>query len=339
MRVFVVGFGVVGRAFVELLRSDGRAIYEGHALSPRIVGVADRGGAAISERGLDPVELLAAKTDAGTVASVAGHGVTNVDTSRLIADSDADAVIEATPSMIDAPRSAMENIKAAFRTGKHVVTVNKAPLAVAMPALLELADYNRVEFRFSGTVGGGTPMLATALESARGDEIVRIRGILNGTTNYILSAMHATGRDFEDVLAEAIELGYAETDPSADIDGVDAATKVVILANLVLGRRATLGDVTVEGIRGLSRERIAAATERGNVLKLIGDLGDTLSVVPQEVPVGDPLDVPANLNAMTMTLRSSGDITLIGRGAGGVETATAVLRDLLDIWRTVGDNA
>lgn len=339
MRVFIVGFGVVGRALAQLLRDRGRTLYEGHALSPRIVGVVDRGGAAVSERGIDATELLGVKEASGTVAKVAGHGVPGRDTPTLIADSDADVVIEAAPSTIDDPTPAINNIKAAFRTGKHVVAVNKAPLAVAMPALMELSEYNRVQFRFSGTVGGGTPMLATALESARGDDVLRIRGILNGTTNYILSTMHETGRAFDDVLAEATDLGYAETDPSSDIDGIDAATKVVILANLVLNRRATLRDVKIEGIRGLSRDRIDAAADRGNVLKLIGDLSDELSVVPQEVPKGDPLDVPANLNAITLTLRASGDITLIGRGAGGVETATAVLRDMLDIWKTVGDHA
>ncbi len=339
MRIFLVGFGVVGRSLAQLLLDNHRALYDTSALSPRLVGVVDRGGAAVSEYGLDATDLLAAKDESGTVAGVPVHGVTGVDAEQLIADSDADVVVEAAPSRIDAPAGAMNNIKTAFRTGKHVISVNKAPLAVAMPALLELADYNGVQFRYSGTVGGGTPMLALAQECARGDEVVRIRAILNGTTNFILSRMHELKSGFDSALAEAIDLGYAETDPSADIDGIDAATKVVILANLILGRRATLSDVAVEGIRGLATERIADAERGGNVLKLIGEIGDSLSVSPQMVPAGSPLDVPANLNAITLTLRSSGDVTLIGRGAGGVETATAVLRDMLDIWRTVGEIA
>lgn len=336
MRVFVVGFGVVGQSFVRLLAEHRALLYEGHALSPRIVGVVDRGGAAVSQRGLDPDALLSAKREGGTVAAVAGHGVTRADAAELIVDSDADVVIEATPSRIDASGPAMNHIKAAFRTGKHVITVNKAPLAVAMPALMELADYNRVRFRFSGTVGGGTPVLAWAQECSRGDRIVRIRAVLNGTTNFILSQMHETGAAFDAVLAEAVRLGYAETDPSADIDGIDSAMKVVILANLILNRRATLEDVHIEGVRGTQRDRIEAAAERGRVVKLIGELGSALTVSPHTVPRGDPLDVAGSLNAITLTLRSSGDITLIGRGAGGVETATAVLRDLLDIWQSAG---
>ncbi len=335
MRILVIGFGVVGRSFTELLATHQGDLYRDHGLAPRLVGVVDSGGAAVSERGLDLRALLETKANQGTVAATGGHGVTNLDTQSLIADSDADVVIEATPSRMDAPETAMGHIRAAFRNGKHVITVNKAPLALAMPPLTELARYNRVQFRFSGTVGGGTPMLNWARECARGDQVVRLRGILNGTTNFILSKMHETGARFDEVLDEAVRLGYAETDPSADIDGVDAATKVVILANLILNRRVTLKDVQIEGIRGLSTARVKQAADKGESLKLIAEIGDTLSVSPQTVPRGDPLDVPANLNALTMTLRNSGDVTLVGRGAGGVETATAVLRDLLDIWSFV----
>lgn len=336
MRIFVVGYGVVARSFVELLESQQSILYSQHGLSPRLVGVCDSRGAAVSERGLTAADLHAAKESTGSVAGVEGHGVRNVDASQLIAECDADVVVEASPSQMSAPARSIENLKAAFRTGKHAVSVNKAPLAAAMPAMMELADFNKVQFRFSGTVGGGTPVLNVARECARGDEVQSVRGIFNGTTNFILWKMHEEGLDFDTVLTEAIELGYAETDPSADIDGIDAATKVVILANYVLGRPCTIDDVKVEGIRGLPRERIEEAADRGNRLKLIGEIGDTLSVSPQEVPAGDPLDVPASLNAITLTLKASADVTLIGRGAGGIETATSVMRDLLDIWNVIG---
>ena len=134
--------------------------------------------------------------------------------------------------------------------------MNKAPLAVAFPALQELSRHNRAEFRYSGTVGGGTPMLAMAQESVRGDEVLSMRAILNGTCNYILWKMDQEGLEFDAVLQEAIKLGYAETDPSADIDGIDTATKLVILANGVLGRACTLADLAVKGIRGMVFERV-----------------------------------------------------------------------------------
>ncbi len=336
MRIFVVGYGVVARSFIDLLEAQQSVLYQQQGLSPRLVGVCDSTGAAVSERGLSADELRAAKESTGTVAGVAGHGVRTVDAAQLIAECDADIVVEASPSQMSTPGRSIENLKAAFRTGKHAISVNKAPLAAAMPAMLELAEFNGVQFRFSGTVGGGTPVLNVARECARGDEVTMVRGIFNGTTNFILWKMHSEGLDFDTVLKEAIDLGYAETDPSADIDGVDAATKVVILANYVLGRPATIGDVKVEGIRGLPRERIEEAAQRGNHLKLIGEIGEALSVAPQEVPIGDPLDVPASLNAITLSLKASSDITLIGRGAGGIETATSVMRDLLDIWNVIG---
>ncbi len=339
MRIVLFGFGVVGRSFVELLEEKAGMLYREFGLTPRLVGVADRGGAAVSEHGLSPSELLATKNEHGTVASVPEHGTDGLGAEDLIADSDADIVIEATPTCVDDPSDAMSAMKCAFRHGNHVVTVNKGPLAVAMPALMELAEYNKVQFRFSGTVGGGTPMLTTAKNAATGDEVVRIRGILNGTTNFILSRMHDAGADFQSVLAEAVGLGYAETDPSADIDGIDAATKVVIIANYIFNRRATLSDVSIEGIRDLPRARIDEAAAKGERVKLIGEIGDELSVRPQTVTAGDALDVDANLNALQITLESSGDITLIGRGAGGPETATAILRDVLDIWRTDREHA
>ncbi len=336
MRIFVVGFGVVARSFVELLESQQPILYSQHGLSPRLIGVCDSKGAAVSERGLIVDDLKAARESTGSVSGVAGHGVRNANVPQLIAECDADVVVEASPSQMSAPARAIENLKAAFRTGKHAISVNKAPLAAAMPAMMELASFNNVQFRFSGTVGGGTPVLNVARECARGDKVKSVRGIFNGTTNFILWKMHEEGLDFDTVLAEAIDLGYAETDPSADIDGIDAASKVVILANYVLGRPCTIDDVRVEGIRGLPRERIEQAAARGHRLKLIGEIGETLSVSPQEVPAGDPLDVPSSLNAITLTLKASADVTLIGRGAGGIETATSVMRDLLDIWNAIG---
>ena len=339
MRIVLIGFGVVAQAFVELLEQRREALYASCGLAPRIVGVVDRGGAAVSERGLGSAELLEAKRAHGTVAALSGCGDSQVTAGELIANSDADLVIEATPSRIDEPQAAIGHLQAAFRHGMHVITVNKSPLAVAMPAMLELARYNRAEFRYSGTVGAGTPVLAVARQCALGDEILHVRAILNGTTNYIAWRMHEHDDDFDAALAEAVRLGYAETDPSADIDGIDTATKVVIFANVILGRPATLRDVALEGMRGLSTERVRQARENGKVIKLIGDIDGELAVRPVEIDAGDPLNVPQNLNAIGLTLRYGGDVTLVGRGAGGVETATAILRDLVDVWHVIGSRS
>ena len=163
--------------------------------------------------------------------------------------------------------------------------------------------------------------------------------VLNGTTNFMLWRMAERGDTYHAALAEAIRLGYAETDPSADVDGLDTATKVVILANAVLELNATVQDVRITGIRDLPRSSVEEAAKAGASLKLIGEIdprngAGTLCVSPQRVPHGGPLDVPEALNAVQFTLENAGELTIVGRGAGGRETATAILRDLVDIWNT-----
>lgn len=352
MRVVLVGYGSVGRAFARMLADRAHGLYSATGLSPRLVCVVDSRGAAVSPGGLDVEALNNAKDVGGSVGTLAKFGMGSVlgstDVSALIRDIAADVVVESTPSALKNPGPALANLKAAFSSRKHAISVNKAPLALAMPALLELARYNRVEFRYSGTVGAGTPVLDTARKLAQGDRITRVRAILNGTTNYILWRMREAGASYEDALAEAQKLGFAESDPSTDVDGVDTATKVVILANTILGGgggagigtlRPTMSDISITGIRAVDRGQIERATGRGHVVKLIGEI-DTmtrrLSVSPQEVPAAGPLDVPRALNAVQFTLESAGEVSLIGRGAGGPETATAIIRDLVDIWNTPG---
>lgn len=352
MRIALVGFGSVGRALAAMLPLRAEALYRAMGLSPRLVAVIDSRGGAVSENGLEARVLVAAKAGSGTVGGTPRHGL-KLDSARaaaeLIRDLHADVLIEASPSTLKDPAPALNNIKAAMSTRKHVVSVNKAPLALAMPALLELARYNNIELRYSGTVGAGTPVLDTARRLAQGDRITRIRAILNGTTNFILWKMATEGADYAAVLAEAQKLGYAETDPSTDVDGIDTATKVVILANTVLAAsrgqtaaRATMSDVVIEGIRNMTRARITDAAGAGETLKLIGevDLSDptraALSVAPRRIPAHGPLDVPLNLNAVQFSLEHAGEVTLVGRGAGGPETATAIIRDLVDIWNTPG---
>jgi homoserine dehydrogenase len=336
VKLLLSGFGVVGRATLRLLEERRAELYRRHGLSPRVVGVLDSRGAAVSPAGLDVPRLLEIKEKGGGVADAPAHGVRDARDVDLIAASDADLLVEATPTTVKAPGPAMERLKAAFRTGKHVVCVNKAPLAVAFPALQELARHNACRFRYSGTVGGGTPVLALAEEVVRGSEVVAVRAILNGTTNFILTRMEKDGWDFARALAEAQRLGYAEADPSADVDGVDTATKIVILANGVLGRPCTLADVRIEGIRNVARARIEAAGRAGRVVKLLARVGaDGLSVAPEEVAADSPLNVGGSLNCLNLELKTGGEVSLVGRGAGGPETATAILRDLLDIWHSI----
>jgi len=248
---------------------------------------------------------------------------------------EAEAMVEVTPTNIEDGEPGLSYIKAAFKTGKHVVTTNQGPLALALPALTELADYNNVYLRFSGTVGAGTPVLEFAKKCLQGDRIVAIRGILNGTTNYILSEMDEKHITFQEALEAAQKLGYAEADPTMDVDGYDAAAKLVIMANWIMDKKVTLKDVKIKGIRDVSSQIIEDAAKKGSTIKLIGSIGETLKVEPTQISKHDPLAVDGALNAVTFVSESAGEQTIIGLGAGGMETASAVLRDLLDIKQNI----
>ncbi|MDA7952268.1 MAG: homoserine dehydrogenase [Nitrosopumilus sp.] len=324
MRIILSGFGAVGQSLVGLLSSRAEDLYTEYALKPRIVGVFDSGGGAADPAGLDPAAMTAAKRDAGTVSAGLPGGV------EMIRSVDADVLVEATASNYADAEPGISHITTAMGRGMHVVSVNKGPLALAFPSLTEIAAYNNVALRFSGTVGGGTPILDYAKNSLRGERITSFAGILNGTTNYILSSM-ASGLSAGDALADARKRGYVEADESLDLDGIDAAAKLVILANWVMGMKVTLPDVGREGIRGVTGDDVAGAASRGRAVKLVASCKDGLKVGPEEVPLEDPLCVNGTLNAISFTSEHSGTQTIIGRGAGGTETASSILRDLLDV--------
>ena len=327
MRVVLCGFGAVGRGLAGLLESRGDELYSRYGLRIRIVGAADSSGIASDPGGLDPARLAEAKRAGG----ISRHrGARAGSALELVESAEADVLVETTPSNYADAEPGMSHIMAAMRRGMHVVTANKGPLALAFPSLTELADYNRVMLRFSGTVGGGTPILDYAKNSLRGEHITSFAGILNGTTNYILTRM-GSGMSFRAALGEARGMGYVEADESLDLDGVDAAAKLVILANWIMGMKVVLGDIERTGIRKVGAARVKAAAAKGSSVKLIASCDGGLSVGPREVRSDDPLCVDGTLNAISFTSEHSGTQTVIGRGAGGTETASAILRDLLDI--------
>lgn len=301
----------------------------------RLVAVCDSRGCELAPAGLDAPTLLEAKAEKKSVGDIPGVGH-RIDTMRVVVRTAADAVVQTSPSDLKHPRPALDldHLLGAMRAGKHAVSVNMAPLTVAMPALLESARYNRVSLAYSGTVGAATPVLSLAARLATGDRITGIRAIIKGTTNFILSRMAECDQPFDVALAHAVKLGYAEADPGNDIDGIDTAMKLVILANHAggVGKGCSYGDVSVQGIRGLPVERVREARARGKVIKLIGSISEQgLWVAPAEVDVDSPLNVPRNMNAVTFSMHNAGDVSVVGRGAGGAETATAIVRDLIEI--------
>jgi homoserine dehydrogenase len=332
MRIILVGYGVVGKSVTTILARKYAEKIKDYGFNPKIVAIADIDGAVINPRGLSPEKLETLKQRGFPISADPEFGHPGMPVLDVIESVEAEVVVEVTPVNIKNGEPALSHITKAFKTGKHVVTTNKGPLALAMPALTELAEYNNVCLRFSGTVGGGTPILEFAKRCLAGDKILAIRGILNGTTNYILTEMSQNRVTFQEALTNAQKLGYAEREPSMDIDGFDAACKVVILANWIMNKKITLKDVDRTGIRDVSLQALDEAAKKNNTIKLIGSIENEKAMVkPMEIPKNNPLCVSGVLNAITFSTEYAGEQTIIGRGAGGMETASAVLRDLLDI--------
>jgi homoserine dehydrogenase len=338
MRIILVGYGVIGKSVSAVLARRYTEKVADYGLNPKIVAIADLDGAVINPRGLSPEKLETVRQRGFPISADPDFGRPGMPALDVIDSVEAEVVVEVTPVNIKTAEPALSHITEAFKTGKHVVTTNKGPLALAMPALTELAEYNNVCFRFSGTVGGGTPMLEFAKRCLAGDRILNIRGILNGTTNYILTEMSQNRVTFQEALANAQKLGYAEREPSMDVDGFDAACKVVILANWVMNKKITLKAVDRTGVRDVSLQALDEASKKGKTIKLIGGVEDgKASVKPTEIEKDNPLCVSGVLNAVTFSCELAGEQTIIGRGAGGPETAGAVLRDLLAIRHTLAD--
>ena len=329
MRIILCGFGVVGQSLVKLFESRSEDLYAKYGLKPRVVGVFDSKGSTVNSSGLDFNKLVEVKKKFGTVKNYSDkkNSMSGVE---MLKNIEADVLIETTASNYKDAEPGMTHITTAMKKGMHVISVNKGPLALAFPSLMELATYNQVMFKFSGTVGGGTPILDYAKNSLSGERITSFAGILNGTTNYILTNM-ATGMSFEEALKDAKNKGYVEANESLDLDGLDAAAKLVILANWVMGMKVTLPDINCTGIRNVTTEDIKKADKNNCSVKLIASCNKELIVGPKEISNDDPLCVNGTLNAIAFTSEHSGTQTIIGRGAGGMETASSILRDLLDI--------
>ena len=331
MRIILIGYGIVGQSFTKLLLSKLVDLSNLYGMKPRIVACVDNKGSAIDTSGLDIQRLLEIKKNKGTVGEYYSNKTSRLEPLQIIENIDAEIVLELTPTNLTDGEPGLSHITSAMKYGKNVITVNKGPLSVAFPSLIELANYNGIMFKFSGTVGGGTPILEFAKRCLKGDRIVSFKGILNGTTNFILSKMEE-GLTFKNALKDAQIKGYAETVPSLDIDGFDAAAKLVIMANWLMGMKVALEDVDRNGITKVKTQEVSKAIKKGNAIKLIASCENKRLVVkPMEVSKLDPICVNGTLNSVTFSLEYAGNQTIIGRGAGGIETASAVLRDMIEI--------
>ena len=319
-----MGCGNVGGALAELLTTRQEEIAARTGIRLELVGIAVADTTRPRPASI-PVELFG--TDGGTLA----------------VRKDVDVVVE----LIGGTHPAQELIEAALRAGKPVVTGNKALLAVSGAELSELAASQGVDLLYEAAVAGAIPVVRSLRESLAGEPIVRVMGIVNGTTNFILTRMEEDGVDFEEALAEAQSLGLAERDPTADVEGHDAAAKAAVLAALAFGSDVVDADVHREGITGIRAVDVAYAKRLGYSVKLLAvaelvDGGPELSVRvhPAMVPDTHPLaSVRGAFNAVFVEGAVSGELMLYGRGAGGGPTASAVLGDLVDAGRNLRTGA
>ena len=322
----IIGFGAIGQGVAEVLLMK-REYLKRIGLEVKVVAVVDSKGATVNPQGVDLADCLSRKRKSGTVAL---ENITGVEVIRSI---DHDLVIETTPTNIETGGAGLNNMFAAFETGKDVITSNKGPLTLKYRELIEAAKASGSKFRFEATVGGSMPIINLANEVLAGNRILSIKGILNGTCNYILTRMLEEKASYTDILAESMELGIAETDPTYDVEGIDTACKLVILANSIFGLDVTYKDVEVTGITKITSEALGMAYERGQVIKLVGEVSrEKIQVAPRLVPIKHPLAVGGTLNVASVYTELAGEITVTGKGAGPIETSSAILSDIIAIY-------
>lgn len=325
VRISIIGFGNVGRGVAEVVRRKREEIARKHGIDIKIVGIADLKGVIVNENGLGEDAIMKHKTVKKR------EDMTSLD---VIKEVEHEIMVEATPTNVEDGEPGLTHIITALESDRHVVTSNKGPLALEYRRLMELAAKRGKEIRFEAAVGGAMPIISLVRENLAGNGIISIEGILNGTCNYILTRMAEEGLPYEHVLKEAQEIGIAESDPSKDVEGIDTAVKLVILANSVFDMDATYKDVAVTGITEITPDALKLANDAGYMIKLIGEVnGDgSLKVAPRLVPKDDPLNVGGTLNVATIKTDLAGDITVIGKGAGPIEAASAVLSDIIRIY-------
>ena len=339
MKLLLIGFGVVGQGLAEILRDKAAELERNHNFVAEITGVATASkGRLFRSNGLDIAALLRA-AEGGSFADFPDQpGLRREMTvAEMIARAEADVLVEASPTNLYTAQPALDYCHQALEAGMHLVLANKGPVALGYAALQAKARAKRLLLRFEATVMAGTPTMHLAEDALAGCEIRSARGILNGTTNYILTQMES-GMSYNDALALAQTLGYAETDPAGDVEGWDAAGKVLILANALFRSELALADLDVSGITKISAADIADAKAAGQRYKLIARAApDGGQVRATRLPLDDPLaSVGGSTNAITLETDLMGDITLVGAGAGKLETGFAILSDLLAIQRQAG---
>jgi len=342
-RIILCGFGKVGRAFAQLLHERRDLLQTRYALVLDLVAVVDIGGAALAPRALPkipPAELLAHVNMGGAVEGFDNFGMPGATGKAVMESLEADLIVEATPTNLTTGEPGLTHMRAALSRGMHVISANKGPLVLRYAELQALAQEHGGQIYMSAATAAALPTLDVGQICLAGAQILGIEGILNGTTNFILTKMQEEGYRYLDALQEAQARGIAETDPTLDVEGFDTANKLILLANALLGTGYGPNDVTRRGIADITPQMVMDARRSGKSLKLIGRASMRhgsvhLSVAPEELPLDHPLAVVHGAEkAVTYETDTMGRVTVIGGQSSPIGAAAALLKDIINLSRT-----
>lgn len=337
--IVICGVGRVGTAFLNLLAQKDNYLKSHYGLSLKVIAAVDIGGAAVALQGLPLKMLLAHLEQGGKVEEMPEFGKKNFSGKEALSSLPAHILVETTPTNIKDGEPGLTHIRTALQNGCHVVTAAKGPLVVRFQELNELAQKAKVRLMMSAATAAALPTLDVGLDCLAGTEVLMAEGILNGTTNFILTKMTEERCSFAAALAEAQKLGIAEPDPSLDIEGRDTANKILLIANQVFQANLTLGDIPIIGITKITLADIEKAKEEGKVIKLIGKVEKkddriTASVAPVAIPLDHPLaSVRGSEKAISYLTDTMDRVTVTGGKSNPLGAAAAILKDIIRIYK------
>ena len=341
VKIILTGCGGVGKEFLQLIADRNEEIKEKYGLGLVVSAVVDCYGAAIadSNSGLPVADLVDFVKEGHEVQTFSTYGKDEITGVEVITQLDADVLVEATPTDLIDGGAAKGHILGAIDKGMEIVSANKGPFVLFYKEVFKKARENNCGLHISAATAAALPTLDVGITCLAGTRVSLAEGILNGTTNYILSEMRNNGTAYDTALKEAQKLGIAETDPSYDVEGKDTANKTILIANRVFNKTLGLADITVEGITKVTPEDINTATKKGKVIKLIGtaemiDGNIQLSVTPKAIDEKHPLAlINGSQKAITYMTDTMGSITVTGGKSSPVGAAAAVLKDLINAFK------
>lgn len=338
MKVAVIGYGGVGKAFVELINLK-KEYLKREGLYIQLNYVIGRNGGVYNPEGINLEDFIEFGKEQRDITKYQNGGSSNITFQKMLQNMDVDVVIEATPTNKETGEPGMTHIKRSLENGINVITANKGPILLAYKELKAVAIKNGVQLGIGCTTGGALPSINGGIIDLAGADILSIEGVLNGTTNFIINEMENSGVSYDEALAKAQKLGIAEANPAMDVEGWDTAVKLLILTNVLMNEEKQLKDVIVEGITKISPEEIKNCLKEGKKYKLVGKTVKEngkikMTVKLEKLDPGHPLyGVDGKNKAVRYTSDVLGDLTIMGGASGVLPAGASILRDLINIHR------